>query len=135
MSLPPNSVCVLVATFSPKPMIMGHARYNGMKKIKTVVGVFSTFEDYLRIIRNVPTSKIEKYARCKLNVENKRLPYIYDYEGSVPQMEYTNNLKAEPYYEFWSPYFNPEWDFEKDPDILTTDKNLNILPPPKEDGQ
>lgn len=117
-------VCVLVATFAPMTMINGFSRYDLSKRITTIVGVFSSFEEYLEAMKVTSTEKIEKYARCKLHVENKRLPYGYGYEGSSPQLEYGNRFRQVPYRVSWSGYFRPEWNLEQDPDIASTDLNL-----------
>lgn len=124
---PKKVVCVLVATFAPAKMIGGFARYDTSKRITTVVGVFPSFEDYLQTMKTTSAEKIEKYARCKLTVENKRLPFVYAYQGAEPQLIHTNNFRTTPYRLFWSDYFKTEWQFDKDPDIALTDANLEIL--------
>lgn len=120
----PRIVCVLVSTFAPRPMIHGVSKNSLKKRITTIVAVFRSYEDYLSWMQTTTAEKIEKYARCKLNVEHKRLPYIYDYEETTPRMEYSNNLLLKPYRIFQSPYFDQNWDLEKDPLILTTDPNV-----------
>jgi len=122
----PKVVCVLVATFAPANMIGGFARYDSSKRIMTVVGVFPSFEAYLEAMKITSREKIEKYARCKLNVENKRLPFIYAYQGAEPQMEYTNHYRQVPYKLCWSNYFQPDWEFDRDPEIAKTDCNVGV---------
>jgi len=123
----PKVVCVLVATFAPAKMIGGFARYDTSKRITTVVGVFPSFEDYQLAMKTTSAEKIEKYARCKLTVENKRLPFVYAYQGAEPQLIHTNNFRTTPYRIHWSTYFDTEWAFDKDPEIRLTDVNLEIL--------
>lgn len=122
-----NTVCILVATFAPTKMIGGFARYDTSKRITTIVGVFPSFDEYMETMKHTSAEKIEKYARCKLNVENKRLPFVYGYEGSSPQLIHANQFRTIPYRVHWSKYFDKEWDFNKDPEIRLTDVNLEIL--------
>lgn len=122
----PNTVCVLVATFAPANMIGGFARYDLSKRITTIVGVFPNYDSYREAMKITSKEKIEKYARCKLTVENKRLPFVYAYQGVEPQMEYANNYRQVPYKLCWSSYFNPDWEFDKDPEIAKTDCNVWI---------
>jgi hypothetical protein len=117
-------VCVLVSTFAPMTMINGFSRYDLSKRITTIVGVFSSYEEYLETMKVTSQEKIEKYARCKLHVENKRLPYGYGYEGSSPQLEYGNRFRRIPYKLCWSGYFQKDWNFDQDPDIANTDHNI-----------